>query len=389
MAGYVINLNSAEALELYVTSGVYSTVLNIKPDTKNWQVFEGTFADYASMKPGDNIYFFIKRKLYGIGEIISLEGNGISDCRFNNFPEASKLKYFDYSQVKNKLLWDEGEKSKNQRWICCFKPSPAFYTEGIDMDEVLFSKPEAFRMLRAFWKVSFLKIDDEENLALKEILLRKALEENIPKYPWSNEKHKQIITKLNSNYNLNVQDIIQSCFDTRTGSLNHEAALEAYIIYHLRDKSPHVTDIFGKWDYISRQVIASPFKPIDYMDKMDIFGYSFITGFSSLTPLKHKYLLIELKKGWATKDDVDQAMKYVDWIRSEYTRGDYNPIEAFLVCREFPKEVIEHHEKVAHRTYTIGVKPVKTLTWNKLSLVKYEAFKNTKGDVSIVFKKVK
>ena len=34
--------------------------------------FEGTLADYMSMKPGDNIYFFCKRRYYGIGELISI-----------------------------------------------------------------------------------------------------------------------------------------------------------------------------------------------------------------------------------------------------------------------------------------------------------------------------
>ena len=35
----------------------------------------------------------------------------------------------------------------------------------------------------------------------------------------------------------------------------------------------HDDTVFGHWDYISRQVVASPFKPVDYMDRIDIFGY--------------------------------------------------------------------------------------------------------------------
>ena len=34
------------------------------------------------------------------------------------------------------------------------------------MDDVLASNPSQFRMLRAFWKLSFIKIDDDENQAL-------------------------------------------------------------------------------------------------------------------------------------------------------------------------------------------------------------------------------
>lgn len=41
------------------------------------------------------------------------------------------------------------------------------------MDDALNSNPSAFRMLRAMWKVSFIKIDDEENRALFDILYKK------------------------------------------------------------------------------------------------------------------------------------------------------------------------------------------------------------------------
>ncbi|WP_400246667.1 hypothetical protein AB3U99_07445 [Niallia sp. JL1B1071] len=41
------------------------------------------------------------------------------------------------------------------------------------MDDVLASNPDKFRILRAFWKVSFIKIDDEENKALRDIILKR------------------------------------------------------------------------------------------------------------------------------------------------------------------------------------------------------------------------
>lgn len=47
------------------------------------------------------------------------------------------------------------------------------FAEGVDMDEVLSYRPSAFRMLRAFQNVTFIKIDDEENRALKECIYLK------------------------------------------------------------------------------------------------------------------------------------------------------------------------------------------------------------------------
>lgn len=76
--------------------------------------------------------------------------------------------------------------------------------------------------------------------------------------------------------------------------------------------------IFGSWDYVSHQVIASPFKAIDYMGKMDVFGYRYIKNYDTVS----KYLLIEIKKDSATIEVIDQLMKYNDWINQEYANGD-------------------------------------------------------------------
>ena len=71
-------------------------------------------------------------------------------------------------------------------------------------------------------------------------------------------------------------------------------ALEAAVVDTL---ATNKNTVLGEWDYISHQVIASPFKPIDYMDKIDVFGYRYIKGYKT----KSKFLIIELKKDNASK----------------------------------------------------------------------------------------
>jgi hypothetical protein len=44
------------------------------------------------MQPGDNIYFFIKRKIYGIGELVVIDGS----CRLRNYPEANVPQPYAY-----------------------------------------------------------------------------------------------------------------------------------------------------------------------------------------------------------------------------------------------------------------------------------------------------
>jgi hypothetical protein len=370
MAGYIINLDSESAMTMYIQNGVYSTKLS--PPKGRWQTHhEGTFADYATMKPGDHIYFFLQRRIYGIGILREV----CCDCKFLNYPDASTPENFDYGQVKRSLLWDEGEESINQRWICLFKPHPYFFTNGIDMDDVLASNPHHFRMLRAFWKVSFIKVDDDEDQALMDVILRanqdvlaapKPPKEKV--YPSNYRKyHKQLAAgRIGPNYHLTSRDILRHC--TNGARITHEMAIEAGLLYQLAIRETNTVGIFGEWDYLSHQVVASPFKPIDYMDKMDVFGYSYLPGFNRT---KSRFLICEIKKDNATVRDVDQLMKYVDWVKDEYTYGDYSMLYAFLVAYDFPHDVVAHTQREGERKYTIGRRPASSATWSNIKLVRY------------------
>lgn len=370
MAGYIVSLDSERSLEMYTRSGMYATKMST-PSKSGWKIHhEGTWADYCTMQPGDNIYFFIKRKIYGIGELVVIDGS----CRLRNYPEANVPQPYAYDTVRSSLLWDESDSSVNQRWVCFFKPAPAFFRKGIDMDDVLASNPSKFRMLRAFWKLSFVKIDDEENQALKDVIL-KSNEEHIGdeshngKFSTRYEAEHQRVrehTAGSSEYSFSSEHILSSCAEGDW--LRHEMALEAGLLFQLSEREPNTVDVFGQWDYLSHQVVASPFKPIDYMDKMDVFGYAYVPGYR---PTISRYLVAEIKKGTAGCGDIDQLLKYVDWVTSEYAFGNYSMIKAFLVAYEFPQEVINHAVEKGRRNYTIGRRPARSDEWNALSLVKY------------------
>src|SRR5690606_35210869 len=86
-------------------------------------------------------------------------------------PDADIPLIYAHRGIKSKMILNE-EVQINNRFLCTFKPAPYFFNNGIDMDDVLASSPRSFRMLRAFWKLSFLKIDEEENKALKDVILK-------------------------------------------------------------------------------------------------------------------------------------------------------------------------------------------------------------------------
>lgn len=80
---------------------------------------EGTFADYFSMKEGDNIFFFIKRKIYGIGKFISVEG----ECKYLNFMNADEPKESSKEDYRNnKQLLPYANELK--RCFCIFESNP-------------------------------------------------------------------------------------------------------------------------------------------------------------------------------------------------------------------------------------------------------------------------
>ncbi|MEK4082223.1 hypothetical protein [Solibacillus sp. FSL K6-1126] len=360
MAGYIFTLNSLHSLREIAQSGVYSTKLNIPDGT--WKAHhEGTFADYLSMKAGDNVYFFHQRKIYGIGRLIDVAGS----CVHLNFPGADRPDSNSFTTIQNEMILRESEENLENRFICTFAGNPFMFENGVDMDEVLASQPTAFRMLRAFWKLSFIKIDDIENKALFDYIL-KANEEFIDGsdgcFLINSTLHQRIETLHTQDYVATSNEIVSSVASGQR--LRHEMAVEAAIIDYISHQTTN--NIFGNWDYISHQVIASPFKPIDYMDKMDIFGYRYIPGYRTIS----KYLMTEIKKDAASIEVINQAMKYVDWIEQEYSH-DYSMIEAFVVASDFSQEVIEERNLAARRFYTKGRTPAVTYEWANLRLIRY------------------
>lgn len=371
MAGYIFSLGGSNlkteqdiqrVLNNIIGSGVYSTDLNI-PLKNLWQTHhEGTFADFLSMNEGDHVYFFIKRKIYGIGHLINIEG----DCKHFNFPNADIPLCESFKDLKDQMILNKSSFNLGNRFLCTFEGAPCFFRNGVDMDDILVSNPAAFKMLRVFSRLSFIKVDDHEDKALFDMILkRNELVIHNPQFTYeiSDGVHNRVKELSNNEYKVHTRNILKLA--SKGEVLKHEMALEASII-DLINKS--VESIFGHWDYISHQVVASPFKPTEYIDKMDIFGYKFVPDYKTIS----KYLLMEIKVGAANIEVIHQTMKYVDWINQEYSLGDYSMIEAFIIASDFSKEVIETRDTFAKRNFIKGRRPPITEEWKGLRLVSYK-----------------
>jgi hypothetical protein len=331
------------------------------------------------MRKGDNVYFFHDRHIYGLGALVDVGGSPTH----LNFPLASNPQPYSYGSVKPKLLYDVGSDSPRLRWLCTFKPSPRFFKRGVDMDDALGAHPNAFRMLRVLWKLSFIKLDHEENAALKDVILRANRTEvgrrTSSSAHWA-EVHRRIAQRRGPSHELSLTPMLRSAA-TRTW-LRSERALEAALLFSITRQLPSVRTVFGNWDYVSHQVAASPFKPPDWMDKIDVFGASFIRGHA---PSLSRLLVMEMKKGKVTADDVEQVMKYVDWVRDEYASGDYSLIRAFLLGYSFQSDAKTQWQVAAERRYSIGRRPPESREWRDLNLVEYRYDPDT---VALQFSKV-
>ena len=287
-----------------------------------YKILLATYADLVTMKAGDNIYFLSDRKLYGIGKAVNID----LDCKYDNYINAAALLSDDQVETDSALT----TQATNARWVCFFVPAPQFFKLGVDMDDVLRYKPNVFKMLRAFENRSFIKIDDEENRALKEYIF---LENENEKVGRSEEVHFAFDDSLHAS--LHDRDLLPYILNLRKAleahdidELRSEMLVEAFFLQKVaKGKIPFM----GSWDHLTHQLIASPFKPLKYIDKIDVFGYRFSEHYPDDPKPITKFLIIELKKDKVNKSTLEQLMQYVDWICSEYASGDYSLIEAYVL----------------------------------------------------------
>lgn len=375
MAGYIFSI-SKEGWENFIKHdlrfGVFSPYcLEVPEDATDRQkksinkVLVATFGDMITMKPGDNIYFLSNRKIYGVGIAKKLG----QDCKYDNYLGASAIRP-DY-EVNNESETFLTVKSTRARWFCIFEPHEYFYKKGVDMDDVLQFRPDAFKMLRTFEGLSFIKIDDEENRALREYICLKneAIYDDIDNniYLFDSSAHEKLSENDLSPYKMDILKTLSNreYFE----NIKSEMFIESVLLQYLSESRDTT---LGHWDYVTHQIIASPFKPLKYIDKIDIFGYRFSTHYKDSPELITKYLLVEMKKEKINKAALEQTMQYVDWICKEYASGDYSMIEAYVVGNGTVNRIEDIKSEVCQRAFISSSHPATPEKWNALSIITYD-----------------
>lgn len=138
--------NGVNGVESCIRKGLFSAKVPADlSSSMSKQVVASVLYDYLSMRPGDNVYFLSKRKIYGVGKLVAV--NGTDNCILKNYPLASQLSTIATIPEGEIPL---AEDDPAYRWLCFFNPEGQFFRTGVDMDVVLGYRPHSFRMLRAF-----------------------------------------------------------------------------------------------------------------------------------------------------------------------------------------------------------------------------------------------
>ena len=389
MAGFVFNMGQdrrtgvtgRQAVLECMAAGVYPTrSIHPLPSGKWRGEHLAVLGDFLTMRTGDHVYFLSGRNMYGIGQLVGIGGR---QCALSNYPSACDPSTPAYEEVKDALLWDDGTVSSlGARWVCTFEPSPLFFSRGVDMDVALAARPESMRRLPSNQDRTFIKLDDEEDRVLSQLLLLENRDyfEN-PANPALSmvgptvyrENHARIRERLSmDNYDLNLSGIRTAHRNGRR--LTPEMALEVMLLDCLRQANSVEAELFGRIDYLAHQVPASPTKKFMWMDKMDIFGYAYApeTGLAGIDRPVVRYAVVELKPEVASVADVSQVMSYVDWVTHHWAGLDPSLVSAFLVAASFPDEVRAAAKTDGLRYYTVGRREEsKTRQWSELRLVSY------------------
>lgn len=85
------------------------------------------------------------------------------------------------------------------------------------------------------------------------------------------------------------------------------------------------------------------FVPTSFNKVIDIF-LTHVTTIDSVDIL-HKFTCMELKAGTVAEEDLNQIIKYENWLIRKLADGDSEMVQSILVGCKFDKKVIEYRDK--------------------------------------------
>ncbi len=309
--GNHIFLSNAHNFEICRKKGVYGGTYSASEKT-NAEVI----ASLKAVRPGDLIFFYVTRAgIYGLWKAVSHVFFDDADIGFRGDPGQ----LFPYR--------------------VCLEPSIRQFSKSVSMSDILDLRDKGKMWtfdLGASIKKNHYPITEEEGKELIRLLLR-------------NNPISQPVTPLAKIYK-SKQAILPIKLETDSkGRLRFEGYLNAWFMQSFTQGK--LRDVVGEYsDFLN-------YVPTSFNTVMDIF-LTHVTTVDSIDIL-HKFSCIELKTGTGSEDDLNQIIKYENWLTRKLANGDNEMVQSILVAFDLQDKVLEY----VRRRKIIEEKTVRLLTY--------------------------
>jgi len=345
--GLFIMLRDKESLNLYLSNGIYGQLMTPEYYNPSRQsVYYPTLADYACIRGGDHVFFFMKRKIYYGGQILGLKEssafylNGMNGpigrkAKAEVFWDETKRKEYEPTGRKGVFLVDGKEKCqhfiirfKNNKKTGNFIISDQFY----EIIGGLYPYPLPSNTIN---NMGFCLLTPGETRILLDLLY------NCP------EGQEEITVQEDISFETTPTEfspkyVIQSLNEVQT-----EAELEASVIANPlllpKELRPNNASV-------CRQIPISPYKPRQ-MDRADVCYYTDNLIADGTLPNK----IIELKIRRAGKNEIEQVVRYTKWLDrlNKSFQIDTSSIEVYIYAPSFANNceryIPNEYKDIIHR----------------------------------------
>lgn len=298
--GHHIFLVGEANFDICIKRGVYGGIHSMGSSKSN-QINSEVIASFAGIKVGDFIFFYVKNKgIYGLWRV-------------------SRGPFYDTIPI-----WENTAQLYPYR--VCFESIVRKFSKPIAMNDMLDLRDKGKIWtfdLGAITKKSHHPITTAEGKELIRLLLR-----NNPIF----EKPDVIPQPYLPS---NPKPLPLSLEDDRKGHLRYEGYLSAWFMQQFANGK--LKNLIG--DYAD----CLNFVPTSFNKVMDIF-LTHITTVDSIDIL-HKFTCIELKTGTVVEKDLNQIIRYENWLIRKLADGDSEMIQSILIGFDFDGEVIEYCKK--------------------------------------------
>ena len=298
--GYHIFLAKQDNFKICIEKGVYGGIHKSgtgKSEQMNSEVISG----FMGIKPGDFVFFYVKNiGFYGLWKITTAP-------------------FYDETDI-----WENPDQKYPYR--VCFEPTVRRFDTPVALSDILDLRDKGKIWtfdLGTFTKKSHHPITTDEGKELIRLLLRNnpiSLPPNKTPQVYHPLQKKPLPLSLECN---------------RNGHLKYEGYLNAWFMHSFAQR--RLKELIGDYkDFLN-------YVPTSFNKVMDIF-LTHVTTVDSIDIL-HKYTCIELKTGIVSESDLNQIVKYENWLIRKLADGDSEMVQSLLVGFDFEEKVLEYVQK--------------------------------------------